>query len=93
MSSNPFNIGGGSGVDGPGGVYASITPGAGNLTDDQTGQEYVARCLVCGVGGLATLVDAEGNTRTNFPLQKGYNPIGAQKVTSFSGSNLWGIKG
>ena len=73
---------------------APITPGAGLLVDpDLPGSPtYVARALVCGAGGLITFVTANGVTRTGFPLQAGYNPVGAQRVTAFAGTNLWGVK-
>lgn len=92
MTSNPFNIGGGSGISGPSGGIAPITPGSGNLTDSATGEEYIARALLCETAGLATIVDPEGNTRTGVPLAAGWNPQGAIKVTAFAGTNLWGIK-
>jgi hypothetical protein len=40
----------------------------------------VCRCLLVGVSGTANLVDASGITRTNVPLQQGYNPLRVIKV-------------
>ena len=93
MTFNPFESAGGAGITGPAGRAASITPGSGNLTDATTGEEYVARALVCETKGTITYEDIDGYTRTNFPLVAGWNPLGAVKVTAFNGTNLWGIKG
>jgi hypothetical protein len=72
---------------------APITPGAGLLTDPDGGAVYVARALLCEVGGVATIVTAAGKTRTGVPLQAGMNPISAQRVTAVTDvTNLWGVK-
>jgi hypothetical protein len=69
-----------------------ITPGAGLLTDPVDSAVYVARALLCETAGLATIITPVGITRTGVPLIAGWNPIGAQRVTAFAGTNLWGIK-
>lgn len=71
---------------------APITPGAGYLTDPLDSSVYVARARWCETAGTATIVTQEGNTRVGFPLAAGPNPIGAVKVTAFTGTNLWGVK-
>ena len=50
------------------------------------------RCLLVGTAGTANIVDATGATRTNVPLQQGYNPIVCQQVrTGGTASNIWAI--
>lgn len=93
MAVSPFRTGGGAGIIGPAGGVAPITPSGSNLTDPANSQEYVARALVCETAGKIDFTDADGNPRTNFPLQAGFNPVGAIKITAFTGTNLWGVKG
>ena len=49
--------------------------------------------LLCGTGGLATIVDAGGITRTGVPLQPGYNPIACKRVfaTGLLALNIWAL--
>jgi hypothetical protein len=49
------------------------------------------RALLVGTAGTATVVDAEGNTATNVPLQQGYNPIRVSKVTFGTASDVWAL--
>lgn len=51
--------------------------------------EGICRALCVGTAGTATLIDAEGNTATNYPLQVGYNPIRVSKVTYGTAANVW----
>jgi len=49
------------------------------------------RALLVGTAGTATVVDAEGNTATNIPLQTGYNPIRVSKVTFGGAADVWAL--
>jgi len=52
----------------------------------------VCRGLLVGTAGTATIVDADGNTCTDIPLQAGYNPIQVRKITSLgTASNIWAL--
>jgi hypothetical protein len=47
------------------------------------------RGLLVTAGGTATIVDGEGNTVADVPLQTGYNPIECLRVNT--GGNATGI--
>lgn len=50
------------------------------------------RALLVGTAGTANIVDASGETRTNVPLQQGYNPIVCQQVrTGGTASDIWAL--
>lgn len=50
------------------------------------------RALLVETGGTATLVMASGETRTDVPLQTGYNPLRVLKVSALgTASGIWGI--
>lgn len=50
------------------------------------------RGLLVGTGGTATVMDAEGNTCTDIPLQTGYNPLQIQKLTALgTAANVWAL--
>ncbi|MDI3564778.1 hypothetical protein [Bradyrhizobium sp. Arg816] len=49
------------------------------------------RCLLVGTAGTATVIDSEGNTATNIPLQAGYNPLRVTKVTFGSAADVWAL--
>lgn len=52
----------------------------------------VTRGLLVGAGGTATVVDADGNTCTNIPLQTGYNPLQIQKLTALgTATDVWAL--
>jgi hypothetical protein len=51
----------------------------------------VCRCLLVGTAGTATVIDAEGNTSANIPLQQGYNPLRVSNVTLGSAANVWAL--
>ena len=54
--------------------------------------EGTCRALLVGTPGTANIVDASGATRTNVPLQQGYNPIVCQQIrTGGSASDIWAI--
>ncbi len=53
----------------------------------------VCRGLLVGTAGAANIIDASGNACNSFPLQTGYNPIGATiiKSTGLLASNIWAL--
>lgn len=73
-----------SGLDSPASKIASVTSGV-NLTAG------VCRALLVGTAGTATVIDAEGNTSTDIPLQAGYNPLRVSKVTFGTAANVWAL--
>jgi hypothetical protein len=66
---------------------APITPGAGDIIDPADSTVYVARALLCGSAGLATIETLSGKTRVGVPLVQGWNPIGAKQLTVFNTQN------
>ncbi|MBR0903360.1 hypothetical protein [Bradyrhizobium liaoningense] len=71
-------------LDSPASKIAAIVSGT-------TFAAGTCRALLVGTAGTATVVDAEGNTATNIPLQVGYNPIRVSKVTLGTASNVWAL--
>lgn len=52
----------------------------------------ICRGLLVGTAGTANLQDAGGTTRTNVPLQAGYNPIMCKQVrTGGTASDIWAL--
>lgn len=53
----------------------------------------VCRAILAGIGGAADMIDASGNACDAYPLQTGYNPIGATriKLTNLVASNIWAL--
>lgn len=50
------------------------------------------RALLVGTAGTASIIDASGQTCTNVPLQKGYNPISVRRVlNSGTASDIWAL--
>lgn len=50
------------------------------------------RALLVGTPGTANLMSAEGNTRTNVPLQQGYNPLACKQVrTGGTADDIWAL--
>lgn len=49
------------------------------------------RALLVGTAGTATVIDTEGGTATNIPLQTGYNPIRVSKVTFGTAADVWAL--
>lgn len=70
----------------PGRAAVKVTPGASDLPDG------ICRALWVGTAGTATLIDACGNTCTDFPLQAGINPISVKQVTSVgTADDIWAL--
>lgn len=50
------------------------------------------RALLVGTAGTATLMTLGGDTRTDVPLQAGYNPIACLQVrTGGTADNIWAL--
>lgn len=49
------------------------------------------RALLVGTAGTATVVDRDGHTATNIPLQQGYNPLQVSIVTLGTAANVWAL--
>lgn len=50
------------------------------------------RGLLVGTAGTANLMDADGNIRTNVPLQQGYNPLICKQVrTGGTATDIWAL--
>lgn len=48
--------------------------------------------LLVGTAGTANLMDADGNTLANVPLQAGYNPIRVMQVrTGGTADDIWAL--
>lgn len=70
----------------PARAAVKVTPGASDLPDG------VCRSLWAGTAGTATLIDACGNTCTDFPLIAGPNPISVRRVTSLgTAADVWAL--
>ena len=80
---DPFG-GQSSGMAGPASKIVQVTSGV-DLPDG------ACRALCVGTPGTATLVDRDGNTATNFPLQQGYNPLRVSKVTFGTAADVWAL--
>jgi hypothetical protein len=82
-------------------AYRNIAPGATGpalaikpVTKSDTADfaDGACRALLVGTGGSASLIDAEGNTVANVPLQAGYNPISVTRVkTGGTADNIWAL--
>ena len=73
-----------SGLDSPATKIAAVTSG----TPFAAG---TCRSQLVGTAGTATVIDAEGNTSTNIPLQVGYNPIRVSQVTFGTAADVWAL--
>jgi hypothetical protein len=73
-----------SGLDSPGRKVVAVSSGV-DLPDGP------CRCLLVGTAGTATVIDIEGNSSTDIPLQQGYNPIRVTKVTFGTAADVWAI--
>ncbi len=50
------------------------------------------RALLVGTAGTANLQEIDGTTRTNVPLQQGYNPLGCKQVrTGGTAADIWAL--
>jgi hypothetical protein len=86
VPANPFSTQS-TGLIGPAAQIAAIVKS--DTTDLPGG---VCRAILAGTAGSANLIDATGNTVTNFPLQQGYNPVGVSRVlTGGTADNLWAL--
>lgn len=71
---------------------SSISAPAGKLVKVTSGVTFpLCRSLQVGTAGTATLIDAEGNTATNYPLTAGLNPIRVSRVTFGSANDVWAL--
>lgn len=70
----------------PSGKFVPVTKAYAVLPDG------TCRALLVGTEGTANLVDLTGATRTNVPLQQGYNPISCRQVnTGGTASDIWAL--
>lgn len=72
------------GLDSPASKIAQVTSGVALAAG-------TCRAILVGTAGTATVIDAEGNTSTNIPLQVGYNPIRVSQVTFGTASDVWAL--
>jgi hypothetical protein len=88
MSYNPFIAYSTSQLTAP--AYKLVEVTASDTVDLPGG---VARGLLVGSAGAATIIDASGATCTLIPLQVGYNPIGCTRVKAagLTASDIWAI--
>lgn len=50
------------------------------------------RALLVGTAGTADLIDGAGETRSDVPLQQGYNPIVVSRVlTGGTADDIWAL--
>ena len=59
-----------------------------------SGQDFAdgaCRSLLVGTAGTATVIDFDGNTLTDIPLQQGYNPLRVRRVTLGTAANVWAL--
>lgn len=67
-------------------LIVSVTKADADLADG------ITRGLLVGTAGTANLMDAEGNTLANVPLQAGYNPLAVRQVrTGGTASDIWAL--
>jgi hypothetical protein len=81
-------------VDKFAGRSAGMTNPASKIEAVSSGVDFtngVCRALLVGTAGTATVIDADGNTATNIPLQQGYNPLRVSKVTLGTASDVWAL--
>lgn len=72
------------GLDSPASKIAAVVSGT-------TFAAGTCRALLVGTAGTATVIDSEGNTLTNIPLQVGYNPLRVSKVTYGTAADVWAL--
>lgn len=52
----------------------------------------MAQGLLLDAAGTVTVITAAGETRTNVPMQQGYNPIRVKRVkTGGTATNIWAL--
>jgi hypothetical protein len=70
----------------PATIIAPVTKADSNLPGG------TCRGLLVGTAGTANIQDAQGNTRTNVPLQQGYNPLSCKQVrTGGTAADIWAL--
>jgi hypothetical protein len=68
------------------GFFAPVTKADADLTNG------ICRALLVGTAGTANLMDADGNIRTDVPLQVGYNQLSVKQVrTGGVADNIWAL--
>jgi hypothetical protein len=68
---------------GPSGNVVKLTPDTGTIA--------ATRSLWVGTAGPATMVSASGQTLTDFPLEKGLNPLRVTRISSATASDIWAM--
>lgn len=72
-------------------TYGSSSPSC-KVVEVASGVPFdTCRSLLVGTAGTATVIDADGNTATDIPLQAGYNPIRVTKVTFGTAADVWAL--
>lgn len=67
-------------------LFVPVTKADADLADG------ICRALLVGTAGTANLMDADGNTRANVPLQAGYNALSCKQVrTGGLASDIWAL--
>lgn len=70
-------------------TYVPVTPGSTNLTGG------ACRAILAETAGRVNLKQPDGTARANFPLQAGYNPIGALMIdaptSGTAATGVWAI--
>lgn len=70
----------------PADLIVPVTKAVADLPDG------ACRSLLVGTAGTANIVDGGGVTRSNVPLQAGYNPIVCQRVlTGGTAADIWAL--
>lgn len=75
---------GAAGREDPGRMARLVTPAG---TDLPSG---ICRALNCLADGTIDFIDASGFAVTGYAVHKGYNPIGAQRISA-STTTIWAI--
>lgn len=68
----------------PSDIYVPVSPGSSDLALG------MCRAILCSEDGALNLTDATGTIRTNVPVQKGYNPLGASVINDPSAGSAPG---
>lgn len=78
-------------TQGHGELLASSIP-ADDVVPVVSGEPFtLCRALLVQAEGTATIIMASGSTRTNVPLQVGYNPLRCTQVTLGTASGVWAL--
>lgn len=68
----------------PSDVYVAVDPSGTALSLGP------CRAILCSEDGALNLTDSTGSVRTNVPVQKGYNPLGASVINDPSAGSAPG---